>query len=314
MGIVEATVWAPVPWHLGAVPTCATRKHTDCIASNHVPARVRSTVLTRMGRTTKGTGIHAHDGSYYRGCLCAVSKFAHRAYKSNTFLYLDYLWGGMGLFSPSKSKLANRIEELRTRVDRVKYDAERAEREASKAAQRAWDAERNAEIAEQTVEEYASAAAALAKVAQDQAIGDIDTIPDREHTIQTLDEPHLAWKATENYVVRLLLPEGTVVVHPKHGTSPVSKKRVDQAIVLSFHDVNQNGKPGQFKRYQHEVEDTPALDTIDNSNYDHSFDYEVGEMVHPKNGFSMNMDERCTEGIHVFPSQDEALNWYLGER
>lgn len=199
------------------------------------------------------------------------------------------------LFGGNSAKNADRIEELEERLD--------------EARSRADNAMARARSAEDWAEDYAETAVTIAQAAQENALGDLDTVNSKTNTVETLDEPKIAWKATQNFVVKLLLPEGAQVVHPESG----DKKRADEAVVLSFHEVDERPADNTFAdvhRMEEYVVEDPALATTDNSKYDYSFEYNIGERVTPNNGFNTSTTSRCTAGIHFFCSKEAALHWF----
>lgn len=191
----------------------------------------------------------------------------------------------MGLFGPSKSELADRIDELENKLDEARDEADTAHARADIAYDRAGEAKKEAKQNAQTAAEIAHALHGMAT-----NLPQVESLNDE---VETLDEPHIAYKATENYIVELVLPAGTTVVHP-YGT----KKRCDQAIVTAFYNADRYG-----------VEDAPALETQDHSKYDWSFDYNIGEKVTPEDALNTDSSVECESGIHFWRTKDGALHW-----
>lgn len=111
----------------------------------------------------------------------------------------------MGLFGPSKSELEARIEDLANKADMAKSEAKLAEDKADRAHKRADRAERRAT-------EKAEDAAQIAHALSEIHTADVGSLGDKRDEIEILDEPAIVWKATQNHIVKLLLPEGTTVV------------------------------------------------------------------------------------------------------
>lgn len=205
----------------------------------------------------------------------------------------------MGLFGPSKSELEDRIEALenelesaRSTANNAKQNAERAHRRARKAEERATEkAEMAAEIAHSLSDLHTPEA------------GDLD---DKSGVVEKLDEPKIVWKATRQHIAKLLLPEGTTVVHPNHG----EKKRADQAIVLAFHNVETCFEDRLTTMTEEYVDPDPACVIEDRSNYLASFQYKIGDTVTPNEKLNTDITVACESGIHFFTTQDRALDWY----
>lgn len=149
-----------------------------------------------------------------------------------------------------------------------------------------------------------------------QEMVDIPELEDKEDVVETLDEPRIAWKGTRDQIVKLLIPEGASVVHPKqtHGSNAHHKKRVDKAIALMMFDASVRNVPQRTTDpYVAEpctetvVEESDS--TIATSKHDNTFHYRVGERVEPDR-FRTSTEIECTNGIHVFCTQDEATEWY----
>lgn len=225
----------------------------------------------------------------------------------------------MGLiFGGSTTQNEQRIEELEQMVKDQKSTISRLERRedtargmARNANTRAAEAQRTADKAKKAAEENARAAFHLA-VAYEQYDDDLNAVTNKSEEVETLEEPRVAWKATRNYIVKLLIPEGATVVHPKYG----SKKRTDKAVVLELHEVeeevftNRDIFGNEVTRTKKKMEDEIALETSDNSRRDSSFTYEVGEMVTPEEDLNKTVDNECCSGIHFFTSIEEAVDWY----
>lgn len=206
----------------------------------------------------------------------------------------------MGLLGPSKSELADRIEELEEQL----ADAEQGlSHDISETKEQANRAENKVHALRDVVD-------ALNEFDHEEA-GELGR---KYNVVNTLDEPKIVWKATRNKLAKLLLPEGTTVVHPGKGASfsDKDKLRSDQAIVLGFEEVVEEEKfPNMRISDMHEVAaDETALDNQDCSRKRSDFEYNVGEKVTPNNRFNRDTTVCCAGGIHFFRTKEEALDWY----
>jgi len=201
----------------------------------------------------------------------------------------------MGLFGPSKSELADRIEELEATVEEQKQQMQDEILSLKERVDRKED-------------EARSQAENAAQIAH--AVGRIHTnnfkeVQDKDGVVETLDEPRLAWKATNNNVVKLLIPEGARVVHPwKSDVSRGRKKRTDEAIPVAFYDVKKGGIIFSKKR-----DEQPNMMVSDRSKKDSMFEYNIGEKATPNKPLNTRLDKECTSGIHFFTTEEKAVKW-----
>lgn len=208
----------------------------------------------------------------------------------------------MGFFGPSKAELEERINDLEDRLADAEDEAESAKRRAGTANDKATEAQRKAT-------EEAEKAAEIAHALNELHVGEVAPLKDKKDVVETLDSPRIAWKATENQIAKLLIPEGATVVHPDGAGD---KKRGDEAIVLAFYDYNDkqvyNGLGGPITREQYA--EGPVLETEDRSKRSSTFKYEIGEKVTPNEDLNANTEAECRSGVHFFPSKQSALDWY----
>lgn len=183
----------------------------------------------------------------------------------------------MGLLGPSKSELEARIDELEGRCDELHTRVKRTEKAADRAGECANQIQRSLEG---IVDQY-------------------KTVEDKNDVVETLDTPKVAWKATQNYIVKLLIPEGATVVHPVPQSYGPRKKRTDVAIVVQFYEVGDT--------FENQL--IPTRETVDRSKRTKYFTYEVGERITPDCPLATNTDVECTDGIHFFCSQEAAIDW-----
>lgn len=215
----------------------------------------------------------------------------------------------MGLiFGGSTTENREEIEELKSRVE----DAEGRVRDAESRARRAHD---RAAAAEERAINEAENAAKIAHALNALHAGSVAELEDKDGVVETLDEPRIAWKSTEDHIVKLLLPEGATVVHPENSAN--NKKRGDEAIPLAFYDTGENvhrdtsafGSTTSTYRDQY-VEDDPNTTIEDSSMRSGLFKYEIGEPATPEDDLDTDVTAECRSGIHFFPSKDDALGWH----
>jgi len=214
----------------------------------------------------------------------------------------------MGLiFGGSTKENAEKIESLKSDIASAEDRARRAEDKARRAHMRA-------ENAEQRAVSKAEDAATIAHALNSLHTGSVAELEDKDGVVETVDDPRIAWKATDNQVVKLLIPEGATVVHPEKTAN--NKKRGDKAIPLSFYDVGEDvtyhnrafGSPTEEReRY---VEDDPNTTVEDNSIRSRTFTYEIGEPATPDEDLDTDVTAECRSGVHFFPTKEDALNWY----
>lgn len=131
----------------------------------------------------------------------------------------------------------------------------------------------------------------------------------REKTgaVETLDEAHVAFKATRNCILAILIPKGEKVVHPESPTKVASpsqfgggygtatekiyKKRISGGIVMAM-TVPMSGEQKW----------------VDSAMHASDFEYNLGAYVEPDE-FDDDTRVECTNGIHVFATPKEAHTW-----
>lgn len=200
------------------------------------------------------------------------------------------------IFGGSTAQNEDEIEKLEQRIDELESETRSLQLGNDNLHSRLNDQQ-------QRIEQQNAAAAKLADVAQ--SLADTNELEDKEDVVETLDEPKVVWKATRNYVAKLLLPEGATVVHPVRDNrgfnATVNKKRTDEAIVCAFYEVNLGFGENEIKQV--------ALDDVDLSRRTDTFEYEIGEVVEPRDDLDTNTDAECTDGVHFFCTVDEAIYW-----
>lgn len=205
----------------------------------------------------------------------------------------------MGLFGPSKSELMDRIEELerdleheRERVDDVEDRAQSADIDSANAIERIQDTEQRLDAAFDLIQTL-------------ERISEIPNVRNKNCIIETLDEPRIGWKSTQNRIVKLLIPEGATVVHPDKTSRHYigDKKRTDKAIPLELYEVYNSTISGTQSTSK--VRDVTATST-----HDRGFKYNIGEVATPVDGLDKSLNTECTDGIHFWCTKQEALDWY----
>lgn len=207
-----------------------------------------------------------------------------RSRPTRTFLYTDpILLVVMGLlFGGSTTENEEEIEKLKERVEWAKESVEEANNRA-KQAEREVGHVRDSSL--QAIE-------ALHEL--------FDELEDKDGMVETLDQPKVVWKATRQFICKLILPTGTTVVHPsKDHAHHGGKKRADQAVVAMFYN------PHGVSKLAHSTESTRG-----HSRQRGHFQYELGETVTPKGKLDKSLDEECTDGIHFFCDKQDAIDWY----
>lgn len=115
----------------------------------------------------------------------------------------------------------------------------------------------------------------------------------KSNMVEVLDRHRTAWKATQNYVARLVIPKGTIVVH-----TGGNKKRAGRVYVHSFHSSTRYGNGRQT-----EV-------GLDYGIKDDSFVYKRHTIVTPEEDLSVNPMYDCESGIHFFRTKKGADDWH----
>lgn len=132
--------------------------------------------------------------------------------------------------------------------------------------------------------------------------------------VETLDQPHIAYKSIDSGVATLLLPEGATVVHPKEKFTGPDKKRGDEVVVLKIEAVHNSSRCGiGFGGEKLTGESDTASSSID---------YRVGgrytpsdaSVSTPHGGEEKSLNTKtgteCAGGIHFFRTKSEARDWH----
>lgn len=210
------------------------------------------------------------------------------------------------IFGQNTNELEERIEELESRLDQARAERDAAREEIDR------------------LQREANGAKAIAESAVERQVEHAEPLNDLTGTIETLDQDRIAWKATRNHIVKLLIPQGARVVHPYHdevGTPgfhnfEVRKKRTDKAVVVGFYNVDGYGSANERRQVSTAgkiADDRMAAASRDRSMHDDTFTYEVGEEVEPEYALNTNLHTECHSGIHIFATKDEALAWYSAD-
>jgi len=234
----------------------------------------------------------------------------------------------MGLFGPSKSDLADRIETLESQIDDLADTAERARREAQSAKEQALhESRKRKELVD-----------VLNDLFGPDHVQTEGRVSDLSGVVETLDNAHIGYKATRNAIVELVFPAGTRIVHPDYAKFPskARKRRAEHAIVSALYDptdihhvVNskhdkveignvETGPVGPGDKFpklkqrpdSEDLDDATCSRLVDTSLYDGSFEYRIGEVVEPDDELDTTLRKDCASGIHFFRTLEGALEWY----
>lgn len=107
---------------------------------------------------------------------------------------------------------------------------------------------------------------------------------------KVLEVDFVAYKATREHIVKLVIPAGSMVVNPRMHTD---KMRASKAIVKEFYD------PSGYE--------SPRL--VDESIHRGGFLYKKGEEVSPDD-FDPSLAVDCSHGIHFFSTFTQARKWW----
>lgn len=129
--------------------------------------------------------------------------------------------------------------------------------------------------------------------------GEFADLKDKKRKVETLDEPRVAWKRGQNYVIELVIPAGERVVHPFESMHEDNKKRVSKAYVRQFYWPETGEKVE--RRFSSEY---------DRSFHRGDFIYKEGKFVTPNNNLDTDTCKTCTSGIHCFATREEAENYW----
>jgi hypothetical protein len=149
--------------------------------------------------------------------------------------------------------------------------------------------------------------------ALDQVANELSKVPDVTDTVETLDQPRVAYKSVDTGVATLLIPEGATVVHPYTSTPDLLKRRTDEAIVLKIETVSEYDIHGHA--YNNDEQDVVRGESDTSGNVT----YAVGTTVTPSDGdphagvdrsLDMNTSRECVGGIHFFRNKGAAKDWH----
>ncbi len=187
----------------------------------------------------------------------------------------------------------NEIEELEAEIEVLENERNRLQTRKAKEKNR----RRTAEKHEKKLREDRDALVETVEFFAEEVYGDVtEKLEDKEEVVETLDEPKVAWKATLNAIVELVIPAGETVVHPQYATfTSKHKKRCSKAFVKDFHVPET---------------DMGSPDFRDSAKRDGDFKYRVGTFVEPEESLDTSTYSNCKSGIHMFTSKSEAEEWY----
>lgn len=109
-------------------------------------------------------------------------------------------------------------------------------------------------------------------------------------------------------LVELEIPMGARIRRGKWDTLPNNKQRAEYAIVKAFEDLPEGSRrlgdsihPSNLEYYR------PTRKVV--SNYNKTFEYNVGKTVCPGCPFNTDANITCAPGIHCFDTKEEAVNY-----
>jgi hypothetical protein len=208
-----------------------------------------------------------------------------------------------GLFNDDAEE---RIDELEDEVESLSDTVQLYQDKVDRLKGRVADAELRAEVNKLRVD-----------VLSDQHLrkeyADFSELSDiyKDPTGQTyvLSKTRVAWKATENYIVKLLIPRGATVVFSR--ATFVKKINPDSRLEVRSDEA----KSHKFRTNVAVVAEIETADGTyapeykDSSSHNPNFIYELGDVVEPEEPFDDSLKERCTSGIHFFPIREYAVDW-----
>jgi len=128
--------------------------------------------------------------------------------------------------------------------------------------------------------------------------------------VETLEQPHVAFKAIDSGIATLIIPKGANVVHPtisaQHASHGPPKYRTDEVVVVGIkkYDINEGAFSRSASKTDKQVKGGSSL----NQNRYNSVTYRIGETVTPDH-LNENTSLVCTNGIHFFAEKDDAVEW-----
>jgi len=193
--------------------------------------------------------------------------------------------------------------ENEDRIEALEDELETAQEDARRAANVADNAQRKAERIENKFEEFAEAMYNRFNIETD-AVAELEG---KDGEVVRLEEERVAWKATRNAIVKLLLPPTAKVVYPRHSAFGRKKLRTNMAFVADMYD------PDEFADKEREfMSDAENASGVfeDVSRHDNDFEYELGDLIQPENEFDDDVTARCTSGIHLYRTKEGAIEHY----
>ena len=128
-------------------------------------------------------------------------------------------------------------------------------------------------------------------------------------TVNVLESPHVAFKAVEEGIAVLIIPEGATVVYPTLRAQDKefgpNKYRVDEAIVASINDVEVE-RDMFSERYS--IKQELKRSSRSSTHKINAVDYVSGKTVIP-DYLDEDTSRVCTNGIHVFKNKEDAVEW-----
>jgi hypothetical protein len=193
--------------------------------------------------------------------------------------------------------------ENEDRIEALEDELEKAQDDARRAANVADSVRRKTERVEEEFEEFAEAMYNRFNIETD----DVAELEDKNGEVIRLEEERVAWKATRNAIVKLLLPPTAKVVYP-NGTHVGRKKlRTNMAFVADMYD------PDEFANKEREfMSDAENASGVfeDVSRHDVDFEYELGDLIQPEDELDDDVGVQCTSGIHLYRTKEGAIDHY----
>jgi len=128
--------------------------------------------------------------------------------------------------------------------------------------------------------------------------------------VETLEQPHIAFKAVDSGIATLIIPEGARVVSPTLSAQVSnigpSKYRTDEAVVVGIreYDITISVFSSSALKTDKQIGDGSSLNEPEHN----SVTYRIGETVTP-DYLDENTSTVCTNGIHFFAEKDDAVEW-----
>lgn len=193
--------------------------------------------------------------------------------------------------------------ENEDRIEALEDELEKAQDDARRAANVADSVRRKTERVEEEFEEFAEAMYNRFNIETD----DVAELEDKNGEVIRLEEERVAWKATRNAIVKLLLPPTAKVVYPTGTAFGRKKLRTNMAFVADMYDPDEFAE--KEREFMGDAEDASGV-FEDVSRHDGDFEYELGDLIQPEDELDDDVGVRCTSGIHLYRTKEGAIDHY----